>query len=325
MRKGKNAAAILGGAAAIMLFAASALSVFAFDSIKLEDRKDELTDGIINIVADEVYAAAGETVTFGVMVYNNTGYAGSGIALNYDSALTVVTDQTEKADVKIGAGADGLVMTDDLNLEKHIVGVSTMGDADCEDDGIIFTVQFRVPEDAAIGTKYPMTLNITKFLDYRTDPVDYISVDGWIQVRPKETTTATTTAVTTATTAATTATTAETTQATTRVTQTTQVTTRETTKPVTTSTTASAESMTSTTTSFEAGIVTSVSTKKTDRDPTQEATTPPRGGNNGNQSNTGTNTKADSVKTGDAGAGAAMAAFVLAGVSAVIFGRRKKD
>lgn len=324
MRNRKNAASILGGAAALMLLAASAFSVFAYDSVDMEDRKDELTDGIVNIVADEVYAAAGETVSFSVLVYNNTGYAGSGIGLTYDGALTVVMDAKKKAEVKSGAGADGLVLSDNLNLEKHIVAVGTMGDADCMDDGIIFTVQFIVPEDAAVNTKYPMTLNITQFVDYRTDPVDYTSVNGWIQVRPKETTTSTT-----ATTAATTVTTTATTQATTRVTQTTtQTTARVTTTSATSAATGSAPTTTSTTVSFESGIVTSVSTVKTSRDPMQEVTTSHRDGNNGNsgnQNNAGSNVKADSVKTGDAGVGAAMAAFVLAGVSAVVFGRRKKD
>lgn len=319
MRNRKNTAAILGGVAALIVFAVGAISAYAFESVPMEEREAELTAGRINIVADEVYAEAGETVSFNIMIVNNTGYAGCGVALNYDSALTPILDQSGNADLTVGPGTEGLLTHDDINLEKCLVGMSIMGDTNCTEDGAMFTVQFTVPADAPVNTVYPMKTIVSSVLNAQTNPIAYAVVDGWIRVRPAQTTTTVTT-VTTATTATTTTTTAETTLAT------------STTVSATTVTSTVDTTTTSITTFFGTDISTSISTKKTDRDPTAEVTTSRHAGNNGgnngnhqNNGNAGSNTKAESVRTGDPGIGTAIAAFLLAGVSAVMFGRKKKD
>ena len=50
----KKAAAALCAAAAIVMAAASAVTAFAFETVKMDARKDEIVAGKINIVADQV-------------------------------------------------------------------------------------------------------------------------------------------------------------------------------------------------------------------------------------------------------------------------------
>ena len=140
--------------------------------------------------------------------------------------------------------------------------------------------------------------------------LDYNTVDGWIEVKVPETTTqptATTAAPTDATVP--TATTGKT---------------DETAGPTQTT------SLTTVTGELITDVSTVSSTKKTSRDPSKNVTTSANGNNNNNnqhQNNTNknNNTKTDGVKTGDSGVAVALAALLLAGSSAVIFGRRKKD
>lgn len=308
MRNVKKAAAIFGGIAALSVFAASAITAFAFEAVKLEERQDQLTAGKLNIVADEVYADAGETVSYTVWIANNSGYAELGLKLYYDAALTAVEEKTYYADLKTGKAATGLMTSDKLNVEKHLIGFSTLGNTNNETDGELYTVKFVVPDNAAVGTTYPITLAVDMLHDNRTDPVEYTTVNGWIKIREPETTTTVTTTTAPAI----------------------VVTTTNATTVTSVITTTSGSSVTTTaTTSFGTDITTSISTKKTDRDPTAEVTTSAKqGGNSGGSSSGGSSSGGSSstggVKTGDPGMGAALAALTLAGLSAVIVGRKKE-
>ena len=172
MRALKKVIAFVGSAAAAISLAASAMTAFAFQPVDLDDRASELKSGITNIIADEVYAEPGETVSYRVMIQNNKGYGPSGIALNYDAALTPVLEANGvKPALKWGDGSYGLTKSYSINKEKHLLGIGTTGTDNCEKDGVIYTAQFVVPADAKENTVYPMTLTIDKFLDAATDPV----------------------------------------------------------------------------------------------------------------------------------------------------------
>ena len=71
MRALKKVIAFVGSAAAAISLAASAMTAFAFQPVDLDDRASELKSGITNIIADEVYAEPGETVSYRGMIRNN--------------------------------------------------------------------------------------------------------------------------------------------------------------------------------------------------------------------------------------------------------------
>lgn len=323
MRALKKVIAFVGSAAAAISLAASAMTAFAFQPVDLDDRASELKSGITNIIADEVYAEPGETVSYRVMIQNNKGYGPSGIALTYDAALTPVLEANGvKPALKWGDGSYGLTKSYSINQEKHLLGIGTTGTDNCEKDGVIYTAQFVVPADAKENTVYPMTLTIDKFLDAATDPVANNPVNGWIRVRkPVEETTVSTTKATTTTT--TTTLTTVTTVSTSKSSVSTEPTTS---KSVTNPTTVS--STVTTVTKIETDVSTVSNTSKTDRqDPNKsEPTTASRqGGVTATTKKAATTSSTTTAtKTGDAGVGIAVTALLLSGTVAAVCKRKKE-
>lgn len=332
MKNVKKAAAVFCGMAVAILFAAHTLSAFAYESVELADRMDQLTAGTPGILADEVYAEAGETVEFSVMIGNNIGYTNIGISLFYDKNLELILNDRDKPDVTFGAASEDLVRVVTLNRDRCIIGYTSMGDNEVYEDGVMFTAKFTVPADAEVGTVYPMTLYVENLSDSLTIPQEFTVVDGWIEVYiPETTTSATTTSATTS--RATSTTTSATTTTVTTATDTTKqtdITTEETSTDETTSKDVTQDTSaigTTTATTPETDSSTLKTTKKTEHDPTRELTTSAKGGNSGTSTTkssvTRTTTKTDSAKTDDVGTGAAVAAGMLAGVTAMLFRKRK--
>jgi len=322
MRTIKKAIAVLSSVAAAAVVTAGALSAFAFDPVDLKDRASEMKSGL-NLIADEVYAEPGETVLYNVYIQNNTGYAASGIGLVYDQALSpIIKESNDRPDLTYGDGSYMLSKSADYSAAEHRIGVGTMGDEDCTRDGIVFTAKFVVPADAKENDEFKLTLDIDKFLNEKTDKVDYSTVDGWIRIRKKAVTTTATSVTTTVTTSDTTSVTVPTTT-TAPVTVPTVITSSE-----TVPTTSSAQPTTVTTT-ITTDVSTVSNTSKTDReDPGSEPTTASRKNNGGAQTtkapaSSTTTTKTTATKTGDAGVGVAAAALMLSAATAVTFKRKK--
>lgn len=325
MRALKKVIAFVGSAAAAISLAASAMTAFAFQPVDLDDRASELKNGTTNIIADEVYAEPGETVSYRVMIQNNKGYAPSGIALSYDAALTPVMEANGvKPALKWGDGSYGLTKSYSINKEKHLLGIGTSGTDNCEKDGVIYTAQFVVPADAKENTVYPMTLTIDKFLDAATDPVANNPVNGWIRIRKPVETTVSTTSTTKPTTSTTTTTlTTVTTVSTSKSSVSTEPTTS---KSVTNPTTVS--STVTTVTKIETDVSTVSNTSKTDRqDPNKsEPTTASRQGGvtATTKKATTSSSTTTATKTGDAGVGIAATALLLSGTVAAVCKRKKE-
>lgn len=318
MRALKKAIAIVCSTAAVFGLTATALNAMAFESVDLDDRSSELKSGVLNLIADEVYAEPGETVSFRVMVKENSGYAPSGLRLFYDSALKpVLNEEGTKPVIEWGEGSYGLTRSYTVNLEKNLIAYSSMGTENCTYDGVIYTVQFQVPADAKIGTEYPLSLEVDKLENSRTVPLDHNTVDGWIRIKDAETTapvtTTTSDSVTTTTTSTTTVSQSLDTTTGTKPTETSSETT--TTPPVTT-----------TLSQIETDVTTASNTKKTERqDPNSSvATTASRAGTTSTAKNAGHSTTTTAAKTGDAGVGIAAAALVLS-ASVAVCSKRKKE
>ena len=317
MRALKKAIAIVCSTAAVFGLTATALNAMAFESVDLDDRSSELKSGVLNLIADEVYAEPGETVSFRVMVKENSGYAPSGLRLFYDSALKpVLNEEGTKPVIEWGEGSYGLTRSYTVNLEKNLIAYSSMGTQNCTYDGVIYTVQFQVPADAKIGTEYPLSLDVDKLENSRTVPLDHNTVNGWIRIKDAETTAPVTT---------TTSDSVTTTTSTTTVSQSLDTTTG--TKPTETSSeTTTTPPVTTTLSQIETDVTTASNTKKTERqDPNSSvATTASRAGTTSTAKNAGHSTTTTAAKTGDAGVGIAAAALVLS-ASVAVCSKRKKE
>ena len=177
--------------------------------------QSKLTAGKVNIVAGIVKADKGETVTFPVYVYNNKepGFAATGIRLFHDAELKPVFKTNGKPDAKLGEVALDPVLSSswDYNEAERLIALGTMGDEATPNNGVWYTAKVTVPENPT-KAKFPMTLEVDKFLDAATNPVDYVTVDGYIYIDDIVTTaptTAPTAAPTTSNTAAVTTTSAK--------------------------------------------------------------------------------------------------------------------
>ena len=329
----KKTAAIICSVAALAFAGVSAYSVYAYETVKLEDRAEELTADKIMYVADEVYAQAGETVDFSVYVQKNSGYTTGGITMYYDPQLKIVMADEIKAYCVKGLGAEGLSMTHILNEKANIFGFSTMGTQNCTNDGKVYTIRFTVPDDAVPGSTYSIRLETVQMLNAKSELIDCTTVAGWIKV-PDVTTTTTSVTVT------------NTTTTTERITTTTDITTVSSTttsaepNPGSSTTTAAPNPGSSTTTTSAPipGSGSTTTTSQTERhtekitDDTkhnpgdQEQTTANRTTAkpaNGNSSGTSAGSKTEATKTGDSGVAVAAAALMVAGASAFVFRRKK--
>lgn len=277
-------------AVACSVAALGALGISASAQVDTElDERTDLVAGKTNIVAGIVEAEAGETVKFPVYVANNTGYAATGVRLIYDEKLAPVLKANGNPTTKKDDAGDDVTMTFSHNPEKRIIALGTMGTEPEVDSGVMYTVEITVPETAKPGDKFPMTIEIDKWLDEKVQPVDHATVNGYIFIKIIGETTTTTTTTTETTTETTTTTTTTVTEPTT------------TSSDVTTTTTDSTTSGTTTTTG-KGGAVVTTTTKKA-----------------------GTTSNTTASKTGDAGVGVAVAGLLLAAGTAVVATKKKKD
>ena len=288
-------AAVACSVAAVVAMSISASAASA-EGKKLDP---ELTAGVTNLVATKVQVdiddlkAANYQVKYDVEVANNQGFGPSGIRLVYpsDSKFTVVLNEDEEP-----ATSPRDAVTGDLNNEitqnpdKFNVAVGYMGKKNTKGDGLMFYVDFKLPETAKVGDKFELKLEVDKFLDKDNNKVDYKTVDGFIEIVDDVVTT--------------------------------------TTAPVTTP-------VPPTTTTTQPPVVTTVppttTTVVTTAPPTGDTTTVITSTSNGTTAagkgttTTKATTKANGVKTGDTGAGVAVAALLLAAGTAVVAAKKKED
>ena len=296
-------------------FAAVACSVASLGMLGIaasaEQKNTEITDrtdlvaGKTNIVAGIVEAAPGDLVHFPVYIANNTtGFAATGVRLIHDERLTVPLNNKKPITKKGDAGND-VTTTFSYNAEKRIIGLGTMGTDPEMDNGIMYEVDIQVPADAKAGDSFPMTIEIDKWLDAATNPIEHAAVAGKIVIAggsSETTTTSTTTTTTTTSTTPTTISTAPTTISTAPTTISTAPTTISTSSTISTQSTSSTASTTT--------------TSGTNKGGTPVVTTTAKGGSTSSTTAT---------KTGDAGVGVAVAGLLLAAGTAVVATKKKKD
>ncbi len=278
-------------ACSVATLGALGIAASAQKNTEVADRKD-LVDGKTNIIAGIVEAEAGETVKFPVYIANNSkdGFAATGLRLFYDEKLTPVLKEDGKPKTAKGEACDAVVSKFSHNAEKHIIGLGTMGDDPETDNGLMYTVEITVPSDAKKGDKFPMTLEVDKWLDAKTNAIEYATVNGYIFIGGIDETTTVSSDTTTTTTTTTTSSSA-----------------------TTTSTTSSSSATTTTTTVSSDGSTTTTTGTTKGANVVQTTT-----------AKSGTTSNTTATKTGDAGVGVAVAGLLLAAGTAVV-AKKKKD
>lgn len=278
-------------ACSVATLGALGIAASAQKNTEVADRKD-LVDGKTNIIAGIVEAEAGETVKFPVYIANNSkdGFAATGLRLFYDEKLTPVLKEDGKPKTAKGEACDAVVSKFSHNAEKHIIGLGTMGDDPETDNGLMYTVEITVPKDAKKGDKFPMTLEVDKWLDAKTNAIEYATVNGYIFIPGIDETTTVSSDTTTTTTTTTTSSSA-----------------------TTTSTTSSSATTTTTTVSTSSGSTTTTTGTTKGANVVQTTT-----------AKSGTTNNTTATKTGDAGVGVAVAGLLLAAGTAVV-AKKKKD
>ncbi len=245
-------------------------------------------------------------VKYDVEVANNTGFGPCGVRLVYpkEANLEVVPQGTKKKPGIVGAVGQSLMAYLTDNPEEYNVALGCAGMENTEENGVFFTVEFKLPESAKVGDKIPLKIEVDKFLDENNKQVAYNLVDGYIEIIGTPETTTAPPIVTTVTAPITTVTSLSTTSATTAGTTATA-----------SNTTVTATNTTVTATST---TVSAVSTTSNKGGTVANNTTVATGGNK----NT---TKAGATQTGDTGAGVAVAALLLAAGTAVAAAKKKED
>jgi len=361
MRTLKRVAAGVSCATILTALGTTAFIANAQETVDLAKRQAEFDSDVVNIIADQVYAAPGESVSYNLNLIQNEGFASGGVVVTYDSNLIVEKNGTlPKAEP--GEASLNLVQFYALNEPMNIISIGTVGTSNSVvESGVYATLHFVVPENAQEGDKYPISVKVDRWLDYKSVPVSYYVVNGWIEVVAETTTeSATTTESETTTTESsstteettlmtqststepTTSSESETTLSTTSFTENSTLTTNaetSSTESIQTETTSSSESATTssvTETTVSTESTTSSTSSSSVSVPTQtnktEGTVP------GTEKTTARRTTAPNVDpgkvitttapgaaTGDSGVGLSVAALATAAATAIAVSSKRKD
>ncbi len=291
-------AAVACSVAAVVAMSIS-VSADGAKGTKVAPAASELKD-VTNLVATKVQVdiedlkKADYVVTYEVEVMKNAGFGPSGVRLVYpsDSKFTVLNN----ADGFPATEGD-LIMKHNTELakndDKFNVAVGVMGNRNTSGDGSFFFVDFKLPNTVKVGDKFPMKIEVDKFLDKDNEPVQYNLVDGYIEIVGAPVVTTTQAPVTTP-------------------------------APVTTTTPAPVITTVPTPATTPAPTTT-VTTAAPTGETTTAITTTTVSGTTAKATTKAATTKANGVKTGDTGAGVAVAALLLAAGTAVVAAKKKED
>ncbi len=121
------------------------------------DIGSELTIGVKSFTAH----AGDKAVPVSVEIWNNPGYAATGIQLFYDPMLKpVITDETSEATTfpfakcDLGDAAEGFLKSCLVGEEDHIIAFGGMSTENSTKDGVMFTVYFDIPDDVPAGQEF---------------------------------------------------------------------------------------------------------------------------------------------------------------------------
>ncbi|GEM_PF-4872762 len=139
------------------------------------------TGGVV-ISADQITVNPGDQhVPFHVFVSNNSGFAATGLKMQYDGDVIPVVDTDGKPVIEMGDVGEKLVTSYSFNPDQKLIGLVTMASQNTTENGTLFTCYFDVPETAQAG-EFPVTLTFTIFNNTNNQPVTYTIENGSIRI-----------------------------------------------------------------------------------------------------------------------------------------------
>ena len=131
------------------------------------------------VIIPNVRETAGSTVNVDVKIENNPGILGATLTFDFGEELKLVGATN-------GEAFSALQMTLPGKMQSPCNFVWDGQELSNEDikDGVILTLQFKIPDDAVAGTKYPISASYMPkdILDNGLNPVSLEIVDGYIEV-----------------------------------------------------------------------------------------------------------------------------------------------
>ena len=145
----------------------------------------ELTISVENCTAH----AGDKGVPVSVRIWNNPGYAATGLQLVYDPALipqktgeTSPNSNFPYAKCDLGEAAQGFMKSCLIGEENHLIAFGAMTSEDCKTNGKMFTVYFDIPNNAASGQQYKFSCNMDSLNNYNKDHLNPKTVEGTLTI-----------------------------------------------------------------------------------------------------------------------------------------------
>ncbi|MCQ2416531.1 MAG: leucine-rich repeat protein [Oscillospiraceae bacterium] len=137
-----------------------------------------------NIIADQIYAKPGETVPFSIYLMNNPGFSVLNIMAAYSGFLDIRLSDEKKADIIYGPVLDGaqVLPASSPYSPSYNYSIAVLGNHVNENDGVLVTVYFTVPEDAVPGGEYDVLLPKAALMHADGKVIETNAVQGWIRV-----------------------------------------------------------------------------------------------------------------------------------------------
>ena len=138
----------------------------------------------MDLSVSSVEGYAGEVVTVNAVIGNNPGFSFVRVAVKYGDGLEPVPEEGSDELARINAA-----LFPDLNLSAtmlksfHMIVCSSNSAKVTDAEGTLFSVSFRIPEDALPGTTYPLSFQDIVFSDNNAK-LPLLTERGKIKVLP---------------------------------------------------------------------------------------------------------------------------------------------
>ena len=136
-------------------------------------------------IMETIYAKPGQKkVAVPISVQENPGFMVCSVKLDYDPALTpLMTDEAYMNQYDLGKVTQGMASNCAANPETHLMSFACIGSGDVTGDGVLYTVYFDIPADAASGTEYPIKATVTNFMNAARNAETMQPVSGRIVIQ----------------------------------------------------------------------------------------------------------------------------------------------
>lgn len=130
--------------------------ILEYTPISVSVREDEIDESLPTVEVESVVGRSGEEVTVDVSITNNVGIAGFALEVKYDNTILTPVSAV-KGDVLTGSVLSNIDQGGDMSQYTSVY-TQWSNPSNVMDDGVLYTLTFKINEDAEEGI-IPLTLN----------------------------------------------------------------------------------------------------------------------------------------------------------------------